>query len=418
MKILKIFGAVLFSVMAFGCTSNQTMEKTVEETEIPFEMSDQTFLTLLENSLLDSGNNFRLKNVIERAKSGEKITIATLGGSVTEGIGPANYRDGYAYKFAEKFKKTYASKPENVILADAGLSGTPSTLGLVRYQSDVVEVLGQNPDIFVIEFAVNDGGGTEFTRCFEALIRDALEADEKTAVIALYSAATYTNSQGIKKTVASHYKIPQVSISDAIRKPMNEGIFSTSDFFADNVHPTKEGHDIMAECLMNLLAKAEISEFDEKIEIPSAYKLEPSFANFTRITKDSKDVVINSGDFSGTDSQTQTVKKTNKGNFPENWYHVPGNENSPFTMELTCKNLIFVYKENGSWTNVDFGVAEVYVDGELIGSYDGGKSGGWNNCQTVVIIDEEFSAPHKVEIKMAEGSEKSGFTIVALGYGN
>ena len=50
------------------------------------------------------------------------------------------------------------------------------------------------------------------------------------------------------------------------------------------------------------------------------------------------------------------------------------------------------------------------------GTYDGGKAGGWCNCVPVYIIDEEVAAKHTVEIKMADGEESKGFTIVAMGY--
>ena len=38
----------------------------------------------LKESEVSPGNNLRLKNVIERAQQGEQITVATVGGSITE----------------------------------------------------------------------------------------------------------------------------------------------------------------------------------------------------------------------------------------------------------------------------------------------------------------------------------------------
>ena len=43
-------------------------------------------------------------------------------------------------------------------------------------------------------------------------------------------------------------------------------------------------------------------------------------------------------------------------------------------------------------------------------------NGGWNNCEPNIIIDERTAAKHTVLVKMAPGSEKLGFTIVAMGY--
>ena len=85
-------------------------------------------------------------------------------------------------------------------------------------------------------------------------------------------------------------------------------------------------------------------------------------------------------------------------------------------MELTCKSLIFIYKVQASGDAEKFGKAEVYVDGRKVATYDGGKEGGWNNCEPNIIIDERTAAKHTVLVKMAPGSEKLGFTIVAMGY--
>ena len=63
-----------------------------------------------------------------------------------------------------------------------------------------------------------------------------------------------------------------------------------------------------------------------------------------------------------------------------------------------------------------FGKAKIFVDGNEVATYDGGKAGGWNNCEAVLLINQNESKNHTVEVKIAEGSEKLGFTIVAMGY--
>ncbi len=45
------------------------------------------YAALLQDGIMQVGNNVRLKRVIERAQAGENITIATIGGSITEGAG-------------------------------------------------------------------------------------------------------------------------------------------------------------------------------------------------------------------------------------------------------------------------------------------------------------------------------------------
>lgn len=385
------------------------------QSDKPFGIDEDRYAELLDMSFISTGNTYRLKKVIEKLRAGENVYIAALGGSVTEGAGPSNYKDGYAYQFNKKLRAAYTPNDgANVYFDGAGLSGTPSQLGLVRYQSDVVDVLGHTPDLLIIEFAVNDDGSDLSTRAFEALVRNALEANDECAVIALYSAATYGNTANQKKVVANYYGIPQVNVLALVQRATSANDFTKTDYYTDTVHPTKAGHEIQADCLMNLLAKTDAAPAEEAFAIPENWCRPKPLTNFTRILGDDENVKITAGVFGGTDDYTQSIKKTGKGNFPKNWHHASGK--GSFVMEINCKALILTYKEQGSWLSEKFGKADVYVDGQLKATYDGGKAGGWCNCVPVYIIDEEVAAKHTVEIKMADGEESKGFTIVAMGY--
>lgn len=409
-KNLFFLSILLGGFMLTACVSNNPKVETNVSSNL-FGLSNEDYEGLMDTSLMTVGNNYRMKKVIEKLRAGEKVAIACIGGSVTEGAGPANFKDGYAYQFNNKLKMEFTpNQGANVIFNGAGLSGTPSPLGLIRYESDVVNVLKQNPDILVIEFAVNDGGECSNQRAFEALIRNALTANEETLVIALYSAATYNNTQMQMKRVADYYEIPQISIMDC----RNKKLIKDSDFFTDNVHPTKDGHEFMADALIHLFKEVDAQSIEEKFEIPETWYKQNPFNNFKRITGDDENVKINKGSFSSVDPNTQSIKKTNKGNFPQNWHHSSGEE--AFSMEINCKNLMLVYKVQGSWLSQKFGIADVYVDGKKVASFDGGASGGWNNCETRLIIDEAETSNHLVEVKMANGDEAKGFTIVAMGY--
>ncbi|MCR4733887.1 MAG: SGNH/GDSL hydrolase family protein [Treponema sp.] len=429
MKKNKLFwgSVILASAILFAsCASNsQESSSTVAESEKPaepvvksnhpFGIEESEYAKLMNLSLVSKGNNARIKKVLEKLRAGQDVYIAALGGSVTEGAGPSNYKDGYAYQFNKKLKEKYT--PDNgahVFFNGAGLSGTPSQLGLVRYQSDVVDVLGHIPDILIIEFAVNDEGGDNATRPFEALVRNALIANPETLVIALYSAAQYGNTANPKKVVAEWYQIPQINVLDVVKTGVAKKFFTEQLYYTDNVHPTKNGHEIQADTIINLFDVADADPADQAVEVPADWCRPKPLTNFTRILGDDDNVKITKGSFSSTDTSTQGIKKTGKGNFPQNWYHESGDES--FKMEITCKALIFTYKEQGSWLTKKFGKAEVYVDGKLKATYDGGKAGGWCNCVPVYLIDEAEAAKHTVEVKMLSGDESKGFTIVAMGY--
>lgn len=389
-----------------------------KEKKALFDMSQAEYNEMLNLSLLDKGNNYRLKKVIEKLRDSQHVYVTALGGSVTEGVGPEKYLDGYAYKFIKKISAEYTpNRGSKIIFNDAGLSGTSSLAGIVRYENDVIRPYDHTPDLLILEFAVNDGSGDEFQRAYEGIIREVLSQNEDTAIIALYSAATYTNQQSWMTKISEYYEIPQVSVSDLVKQALAEKKFTQKQYFVDNVHPTKEGHEIQADCLVNLFKAIDGDKINEKNPVPeNAFCYRAGFWGMTKIKteKNNSDVKLTPGCFSSKDKSGQLVLKSGKTNFPENWYHVPGKKGDSLIMEIECKNLIIIYQKHGNWDGLKFGYAEVYVDDNLVQTLDG--TGGWNNAVPELIIDNEVCEKHIVEIKMAPGSEKKGFVILSMGY--
>lgn len=412
--ILAFFAATLLFT---SCAKKEKIEeKKVKNIEPVFGMTEEEYQAVLDKSILSVGNNYRLKRFIGKYQNGEDVYIAAIGGSVTEGAGPVNYKDGYFYQFVSRLGTEYKREGSGkIVVNDAALSGTSSAIGWVRYQSDVIDEMGHAPDLLIIEFAVNDYMEPTKVRGFEAMIRRALTDNPDCAVIVLYAAATYGNTQADMNPVASYYKVPQISILDAIKQPMESGKIKKEAFYTDIVHPFKAGHTLMVDCIINLFRKAEDDVEDEPFAVPSNTKLNPDFVGLVRITGDDENVKIHAGDFNQTDENCQTIKKTNKSNFPQNWCHKAGSKS--FKMDINCKNLIFLFKEgNAAAKDVTYGQAEVYIDGKLFETYNAAKEGGWNNPGVKVIIDEAEAKDHTVEVKMISGDEDKEFTIVAMGY--
>ena len=399
------------------------MEKTIEapktqevtEKKEPstngLKIPDSKYEEIIKKSLLKTGNNYLIKQVLEKLRAGDEVIISAIGGSVTEGAGSAVYTDGYVYQFRDMFIAKYAADKSKVKFIPAGIGGTPSPMGLIRYQKDVVARSGRHPDLLIIEFAVNDWLECSKTRAMEKLVRTALE--NNTAVIMLYAAATYQNQQLQIAPVADFYMLPQVSISKGL---LNSGVNQEKNskvYYSDFVHPTKNGHKYMARCLMNLIEEIDASQADSPFAIPEGYKNQNPFKNFSTVYADTddKNVSISAGAFTKKDTAIQAYMHGGKC-FPENWYN-DGKSSDAFKMTINCKSLIMVYKNAN---NTSFGKYEVYVDGKLQNTYAGHEEGGWNNCMVVMLIDEADSAKHTVEIKPAEGEETKSFTILAFGY--
>lgn len=372
---------------------------------------------MVKNSLVSSGNNLRMKNAIEKALKGEDVTIAYIGGSITEGYNAINTQN-FAYLSSQYFNDIFG-KGDNVKFINAGMAGTPSSLGMIRYQRDVLDRTESAPDIVFVEFAVNDADDVTNGDAFESLVRNILNAENKPAVVLLFSVfQSQWNLQSRLQPVGEFYDLPMISIKDAVVPEIQSGALINAEFFSpDGLHPTDAGHKIMADCInyyFDTVKKETKAEND--ITVPEEAKIGNSFEGIQMIDKKSEleEVKVTAGGFSETDNVLGTFRYANTTKtFPNNWKHTSTSGKSSFKMTLNCKNLLMVYKLSSNQTA---GKVDVYVDGVLTKTYDGYAPGGWNNPSTQLVFSNEEAAEHTIEIKMASGSEAKDFSILAFGY--
>lgn len=76
--------------------------------EPPVAFGSEGYQAMIRKSLLRKGNNQRLKSAIEKAERGEDVTIAYIGGSITQGAGAKPiHTHSYAYKSYLKFREMF-----------------------------------------------------------------------------------------------------------------------------------------------------------------------------------------------------------------------------------------------------------------------------------------------------------------------
>ncbi len=382
------------------------------------------YVAMIQRSFMNAGNNYRLKKVIDKAKAGEDVTIAFIGGSITQGAGaiPINTKC-YAYRTWEKFKQTFECG-DNVHFVKAGVGGTPSELGMIRFERDVLKDGKVLPDLVVIEFAVNDEGDETKGRCYECLVRKALGLSDHTAVLLLFAVfANDWNLQDRLGVIGERYELPMVSTLDAVvpqfyQKPGEGRVLTKSQFFYDSYHPSNTGHEIMADCILHMLKEIDKQDYDKEYTWESK---EPVFGtDFTNVklldkqSNTDKIVSLNQGSFCETDEDLQYVEMdTNFGStpqFPYNWQHREGN--APFSMKIKCKGLLLVSKDSG---NVNSAKVKVTVDGKEVLVADP-REVGWTHCNAQILFSEEESQEHLVELSVLPGDEDKLFTILGFGF--
>lgn len=404
------------------------------EEESSVDVTSPDYSKMIVRSLMQKGNTARVEKAIKKAQNGEEVTVAFIGGSITQGAGatPIN-TECYAYKsyraFAEKF-----GVGENVKFIKAGVGGTPSELGMIRFDRDVLRDGRVQPDIVIVEFAVNDEGDETKGDCYESLVRKILKLPNQPAVVLLFSVfANDWNLQERLSPVGKRYDLPMVSVMDAVSpqfklKNGNGRVLSKNQFFYDIYHPSNIGHTIMADCLSYFFEQAELAlkeagEMVSEDKTEGLLKQEPAIGNtfddIKLLDRNTENVAtIQYGCFEEKDKMLQCVEMDEDlygtAEFPYNWMYQGRKEGKQpyFEMKINCKALVLVFKDAG---DMQVGKADVFVDGTKVLTADP-HINGWVHCNPVILYAEETAKEHVVKIQMVEGDEDKTFTILGFGY--
>lgn len=409
MKFKKLAALVLTALLLTGCAAQPQTTELAEETEpmeqitttTPTEAEPTPYELMVQRSLLNLGNPARLKDKLEKARSGEDITIAYIGGSITEGLGvkPA---ERYATLSYHEFEDAYCDGGK-VTGVNAGLSGTPSNLGVLRLQRDV---LVHTPDIVFIEFAVNDAQDIQQKQCFESMIRTVLTQENAPAVVLIFNRTEdgYT-CQSIMGLTGLYYSLPMISVNDAITGELDAGRMAWRDYSDDTVHPNANGHRMTADFIAYLFEQADKAEY-EPYTVPEKAHIQAPFVNAVMVTPESEDF----GSVSITDLGSFTQFRGNRTGFPVQW-RAEGMEPMKFT--VTGNAVFLIYNRNKT---DNMGSADVYVNGEKVMTVNAQDPSGWGDPWSKMIVKSKTVETYEVEVRVAEGSEDKLFEIYGIAY--
>lgn len=212
---------------------------------------------IVRRGLVSEGDTGRLKAVFEKARRGQPITVAAIGGSITAGgIQTKDPANRYIQQVAKWFEVHFPNSKVSFI--NAGIGGTNSFYGAMRLQRDV---LAKNPDLVIVEWAVNNQAGKDFAESYEGVLRQLLRAPNNIAVIELFFMhKDGENAQMWQEILGRHYGLPMVSFRDALWPELTGGRVPWEDLYADVVHPKDEGHLFASKLLGELLESVLIGQ--------------------------------------------------------------------------------------------------------------------------------------------------------------
>lgn len=369
---------------------------------------------VIENGLTDrmkvlstyvKGNQGRLARVFKKAQAGEKITVAYLGGSITQGSS-AGDKDCYARLTTDWL---IAQFPDAEIeYVRAGIGATGSYIGIHRANRDI---LSKNPDLVFIDFSVNDT--TEHTErninSYDSLIRKLWNHETKPAVVTIaMTQEDGTSFQEYHSDICVAYDIPMISYREAILDVINNGHIIWDDISDDNIHPNVPGHKVLTEMITAYLQgvidnlDAIDSESESDLSVPFT---ENKYENADILTPETTTPV---------DATGWTTESAIWGNFGGTWT-VRSNDGtfdgvSPLKFEVEAKNIGIFY---GRLTSKG-GKFDVVVDGQVAKTINSDFTGGWGNyVEAEEVISFPETGKHTVEIVPHTG-DKALINISAI----
>lgn len=261
----------------------------------------------LSRSVAHQASAIRLRRVFERIATGETITVAVLGGSISAPA--ADLSAGHIVSYVDVFFKwlqdhSFTNSSQGHRLINGAIPATGSSY--FRYCLE--QTIGNDVDLVLVDMAVNDVGGDVnapgglFTKDSasnvivheEIFLRRLLGLPSKPAVILVHFGwlREFSNAQETLNTLASFYDVPAISYKNMLfgwlsspsivhRATAKPHLFTTTnnpeegnpqveemkvaddprellhqklgEILVDRMHPTSRGHAQLAWCLIHYI---------------------------------------------------------------------------------------------------------------------------------------------------------------------
>ncbi len=192
-------------------------------------------------STADESRGQDLEMAFARAEAGAPLRLAALGGSITQ-AGEGWIGDWLRQLFPKSL----------VAVRSAGMSATGSELGVFRLERDIIS---SQPDIVLIEYAVNDGGlqDEDAIRYLESIVVRLKSLEHPPAIVFIEAAAKNKSNRARHQKVAAHYGLVDVDLQEALDAHLAAKGLSWDTLMSDAVHPNKEGHAFYSEAIAKAL---------------------------------------------------------------------------------------------------------------------------------------------------------------------
>ncbi len=353
-----------------------------------------------EDGIVFRGNTERIAKVLKKAEQGEPVTLAYLGGSITQGSLSSTPDTCYAAMTTKWWREQYPHTEFTYV--NGGIGGTTSQFGVARVESDI---LAYEPDFVIIEFSVNDDNNLFFRETYEGLVRRVYSSKTAPAVLLVHNIfyEDGRNAQDQHETVGRYYNIPCVSMKTSVYQAIAHGKIAVRDVTPDDLHPNDAGHALLSELITHFLAKvqkedvagvANVVRKAEELPKPitaNAYQNSVRYQNYN-CTPELKGFVAD------TEEQWHITDIFKRG-------FIGKREGDSICFEIEGTGIAVQYRKSVKHPAC---VAKVVLDGDEENAMilDGNFEETWGDCLYITTVAKHMEdKKHTVEITITEGNE-------------
>ncbi len=359
-----------------------------------------------DRGFVNRGNLYRMKELMRRARQGSRITLAFLGGSITQGSVSSQYTNCYAYLVYDWFVKRFPRTAFTYV--NAGVGGTTSQFGVSRVEEDV---LAFKPDFVIIEFSVNDDNTDFYRETYEGLVRKVYGNVFEPAVLLVHNVFYDSGISAEEKhrEIGAHYRLPSVSMKPTVYAQTVSGDIPRTEITPDGLHPNSEGHALVAEVITDCLDSIyrQMDEEEEPFPMPAPLTVN-AYEGAGRLQNENCDPVCEG--FLADD----TPKKYVNDMFRGGW--TASKEGAKISFRVEGTEIAVQYRKS---VKQPAPVAVAVVDGdEAHGiTLDANFEETWGDCLFIETLAHHIPmGVHKVEIRLTQTHENDAvpFYLVSV----
>ncbi|MCM1154742.1 MAG: SGNH/GDSL hydrolase family protein [Roseburia sp.] len=346
-----------------------------------------------------------LAAVMKKASRKDAVTIAVIGGSITQGTistgsidSSVTERKCYADIFFSWWEENFPETEFTFI--NAGIGATDSYLGVHRVNGDVLEA---EPDLVLVEFAVNDADTPFYKKTYDNLVRIIVGDENEPALLLLFMAQTNgASAQGNQSAIGFQYSLPMISYGGVLKEMMETGKYTAQDLSGDTVHPSALGHAITGEILWRYLSSIyeNMEQYGEAEPFTKAAVTKECYTNAAIL--DARTLIP--------DSMEGFSEKKLMDAFADGWGCEEGNGEITFTLSFANLGVLYYRQIDGNGAQY-----EVCIDGEAVAVLDADFAGGWGNyAEAQECFTSDTAREHEVTIRRKEDSLGDDFGLLGL----